>query len=105
MSAEKLWCRIPKSLADLETAAADIRSTVNDMHEHVLSFVPAEVGDHLAAARRELLSAARAAVDEEIRWNDLHWQNAKSLRVKRETRESAEDTTPDVVAVEEEPAG
>ena len=60
-----------------------LRSALNEAHERALSYIPTPVGDHLIAARKELLGAARAVIDEEIRWTEKHWQNAKAMKAER----------------------
>ena len=64
-----------------------VRSALNEAHERALSHIPTPVGEHLTAARKELLSAARAVIDEEIRWTEAHWRNAKAMKAERRAPE------------------
>ncbi len=64
---------------------SDIRSRLNDAHAELLSMVPTAVGDHLAVAKKEILSAVQAVIDEEIRWTDKRWENAKEKKAERKS--------------------
>jgi len=71
-------------------------SWLNDVRAEVLSYVPTQMGDHLTAAKKELLAAARVVIDEEIRWSDKRWEAAKAKKAERKARDAeaeAEETT------------
>jgi len=75
-------------------AHSHIRSWLNDVHAEVLSYVPTEVGNHLTAAKKELLAAARAVIDEEIRWSDKRWDAAKAKKAARKAQAQEEEPAP-----------
>jgi hypothetical protein len=69
----------------------DLRAFANEAHARILSFVPTKIGDHLTAAKKEILSAVKVAIDEEMKWTDRRWENAKDMKDKRaETPEPAQ---------------
>ena len=74
---------------------SDVRSRLNDAHAELLSLIPTAVGDHLAVAKKEILSAVQAVIDEEIRWTDKRWENAKQKKAeKRSAAPAAEEAVP-----------
>ena len=62
---------------------SDVKDRLNSAHAELLSLVPTAVGDHLAVAKKEILAAVQAVIDEEIRWTDKRWENAKSRKTER----------------------
>lgn len=77
------------------TTYSHLVSVLNDVRAEVLSYVPSDVGDHLTAAKRELLAAARSLVDEEIRWTDRRWESAKARKAERKARAAEEPAKPE----------
>lgn len=69
-----------------------LASWINDVRAEVFSFIPTEVGDHLTAAKKELLAAARVVLDEEIRWTDKRWDMAKERKSERKAHRNATAT-------------
>lgn len=67
-----------------------LRGLANDIHAEVLSYVPTAVGDHLTAAKREVLAAAREVINEEMRWTDKRWEAAKERKASRKTSRPSE---------------
>ena len=75
---------------DAKFTCSHVSSWLNDVRAEMLSCVPTEVGNHLAAARKELLAAARSVIDEEIRWTDRRWEAARTKKAERKARVSEE---------------
>jgi len=75
-----------------------LASWLNDVRAEVLSHVPREVGDHLSAAKKELLAVARSVVDEEIRSTDKRWEAAKAKKAERKARGAEEAAKPEKAA-------
>ena len=71
-----------------------LRGLANDIHAEMVSYVPTAVGDHLTAAKREVLAAAREVINEEIRWTDKRWEAAKERKAARKASRPSESTAP-----------
>ena len=70
---------------------SEVRSWLDEAHTRLLSCIPPKVGDHLVAAKKELLSAARAILDEEVGRTDERWKDAKSRKTAREKQTAEEE--------------
>ena len=68
----------------------DLRVIANETHARILSLVPTAVGNHLTAAKKEMLSAVKLVIDEEMKWTDKRWENAQAIKAERKQAASAE---------------
>ena len=72
-----------------------LRGFANDARAELFSFIPTSVGDHLAIAKKEVLTAVREVIDEEIRWTDKRWDAAKERKEARKaSRPAPSDGSP-----------
>ncbi|HEY8368648.1 MAG TPA: hypothetical protein VIM86_04960 [Thermodesulfobacteriota bacterium] len=71
-----------------------VRRVVNEAVDTGLSYLPPDTVAHLERASTELLLAARAVIDEQIRWNSRHVERAAAIREARRAR--AEAPSPDL---------
>jgi hypothetical protein len=53
-----------------------IRDTANKLIEGFYGILPYETAVHIANAQKEFLRAVETVIDEQIKWTDLHVQNA-----------------------------
>jgi hypothetical protein len=55
-----------------------IRDTANKLIEGFYGLLPYETAVHVANAQKELLQAVSTMIDEQIKWTDVHVNNAHS---------------------------
>lgn len=60
-----------------------LRQFVNDLIAEGMALFSTSVAEHLTNAKKELLLAIRALVDEELKWSDVHLARARELKAKR----------------------
>lgn len=65
-----------------------IRQTLNELIDETLSRMPEPMAEHLGNAQKELLKAVQAAIDEQVKWIDIHLSHAKERRARRRQRGS-----------------
>ena len=53
-----------------------IRDTANKLIEGFYGILPYETAVHIANAQKEFLRAVETVIEEQIKWTDLHVQNA-----------------------------
>jgi hypothetical protein len=53
-----------------------IRDTANKLIEGFYGLLPYETAVHLANAQKEVLQAISSVIDEQIKWTDIHVENA-----------------------------
>jgi len=59
---------------------AEVCALVDNASAEILSLLPPAIGEHLTAARREVLTAVKCAVEAEIDRGDRLWEVAKDRR-------------------------
>jgi hypothetical protein len=62
---------------------ATLRQLVNDLIDQGLAALPTPVIEHLTNAKKELLLAMRALLDEELKWSDRHLARAREIKARR----------------------
>ena len=73
---------------------SEAHARLSDAHAELLSHVPVGVGEHLVAAKREMLSVLRVVVDEQIKRVDRQWAAAKDKRAAREVQAAESEEAP-----------
>ena len=63
-----------------------IRRTLNEFIDETLSRMPEPMAEHLGNAQKELLKVVQAAIDEQVKWIDIHLSHAKERRQRRSER-------------------
>lgn len=66
-----------------------LREHANETRAELLSLVPTSVGNHLATAKKEFLTAVREVIDEEIKWTDRRWDAAKERKAAKKAARGA----------------
>lgn len=72
----------PKAEAAKEKVRAKLEQFRQDMIDCMLSFIPADVAEHLGNSKKEMLKAVRSLIDQEIEKTDGHIARAKELHKK-----------------------
>jgi hypothetical protein len=57
-----------------------IRDTANKLIEGFYGILPYETAVHLANAQKEILRAVETVIEEQIKWTDVHVENAHAKK-------------------------
>jgi hypothetical protein len=63
-----------------------IRDTANKLIEGFYGLLPYETAVHLANAQKEFLQAISSMIDEQIKWTNIHVENAHAKSSNEQTK-------------------